>query len=143
MHGSGARRVASPYRVTDSHRLLLAGLFRRTLTGTALLGAIGGWGMLSGQKGERANRLDRIIVTATVGEDSFRLAALQQRLHQMNAPYGAEEIKQALTRLDLAYIIARGSDGAYRYRVPLFVDMMREQDLDLALSQEIQAASSP
>ena len=36
MHGSGARRVASPYRVTDSHRLLLAGLFRRTLAKRAL-----------------------------------------------------------------------------------------------------------
>lgn len=96
--------------------------------------------MLSGTRAERANRIDRLIVYATIGDDGFRLAALQRRLHELGVPYGPDEVEQALARLDIAYIAGRDPDGIHRYRVPLFVDMLREGDPDLALEQELAEA---
>ena len=60
----------------------------------------------------------------------------------MELPYTAEEVNRALQRLDLAYIVGRDPDGVHRYRVPLFIDMIREWDLDLALAEECEAARS-
>lgn len=112
------------------------------LNGGAVRDVLGGWGQLSGNDAERDNRLDRLIVYSTVAEESFTLSALQHRLHALGVSQGAEAIRQALNRLELAYIIVQGADGLYRYRVPVFTAMLRSLDLPLALSEEVGASAS-
>jgi DNA topoisomerase IB len=112
------------------------------LTGPDIRQALAGWDRLSGQDAGRDNQLDRIVVYATAGGDGFRPAELQQRLHTLALPYTAEEVNRALQRLELAYIVGRDADGVHRYRVPLFIDMIREWNLDLALAEECEAARS-
>ncbi|WP_298364782.1 hypothetical protein [Azospirillum sp.] len=121
-------------------RIIGAAPVTDALNGGAVRDALGGWGQLSGGEAERDNRLDRLIVYSTVAEESFALSALQQRLHALGVSQGAEAIRQALTRLELAYIIAQGADGLYRYQVPVFTAMLRSLDLPLALSEEVDAA---
>jgi hypothetical protein len=71
---------------------------------------------------ERLNRLDRILVYATIEDESFDMEELLVRLKPLELSYSSEEIRQSLTRLELAFIFQR-KEGRYQFRVPLFRKM--------------------
>ncbi|CAK0750862.1 hypothetical protein CCP3SC15_1710007 [Gammaproteobacteria bacterium] len=125
-------------RVIDAEAVEMA------LSQDTIFSALKGWDRLSGNRPEvfADNRLDRLIVYATVGADEFTIASLQRRLADLGAPHPAPEIDRALLRLQIAAIVRRGSGGVYRYCVPLFVDMLRECDLEQAVRQEVEADSA-
>jgi hypothetical protein len=106
---------------------------------------------------EQATRLDRLIIYTTVDkrivlqkgvrkfvktlsralskQEGFTLAEIMDKLDHCDCSYTAEQLKQSLDRLELAFIIRREGEY-YRYCVPLFQQMLKEQDLASLLKAE-------
>ncbi len=112
---------------------------------------------------EQAARLDRLIIYTTVDQrivlqkgvmkfvkplsralsnlwgsgkkEGFTLAEVMDKLELCNCTYTAEQLKQSLARLELAFIIRR-EGRFYRYCVPLFQQMLKEQELASLLRAE-------
>ncbi|HAI69323.1 MAG TPA: hypothetical protein DCM38_07805, partial [Gammaproteobacteria bacterium] len=96
-------------------------------------GALVGWRRLSSD--EDAARLDRIIVCATITQNEFSLTDIMTVLDQHHYVYTTEQLNQSLARLELAFIIQR-QNLCYNYSVPLFQEILREQDIKALLTQE-------
>jgi len=105
----------------------------RALHSQAVQGALVGWRRLSSD--EDAARLDRIIVCATITQGEFSLTDVMTVLDQHHYVYSTEQLNQSLARLELAFIIQR-HNLCYNYSVPLFQEILREQDIKALLTQE-------
>ena len=105
----------------------------RALQSQAVQGALVGWRRLSGD--EDAARLDRIIVCATITQGEFTLTDVMTILDQHHYIYTTEQLNQSLARLELAFIIQR-HNLCYHYCVPLFQEILRDQDVKALLTQE-------
>jgi hypothetical protein len=101
--------------------------------------ALTGWERMTDD--ERLNRLDRILVYATIEDESFGMEELLVRLKPLELSYSSEEIRQSLTRLELAFIFQR-KEGRYQFRVPLFRKMVLQQAPDELLQREVGGASN-
>jgi len=97
--------------------------------------ALKGWGKLSFN--DQENRLDRIIVYATIKAGEFQLGELMSLLETHDCTYTAEQVKHSLERLALSFVIKRESSGQYHYSVPLFREMLLEEDVDDLLRWEL------
>jgi hypothetical protein len=91
----------------------------KALDSQAVENALSDWGELVGP-------LARIIVYATIEQAPFTFKTLLQQLNELGVTYEVEQVKQALTRLQLSFIIYREKEQ-YRYRVPLFCEMLKRQ----------------
>jgi hypothetical protein len=101
--------------------------------------ALAGWEQLTDThlaNAEQLNRLDRIVVYATIRQPSFQLAEAITRLKTHGCQFEPEQIRQSLARLELAFILKR-SQQQYHYCVPLFKDMVLSYDPELMLQEEI------
>ncbi|MCX6578715.1 MAG: hypothetical protein NT166_00860 [Candidatus Aminicenantes bacterium] len=100
---------------------------------------LGGWVNLTPDE-PKANRLDRIIVYATIENNgTFSLKELLPLLDGLNCRAAAEDIKNSLTRLTLAFILKREKE-TYTYRVPLFTEMILQQGPKELLANELKHA---
>lgn len=88
--------------------------------------ALGHWGTSLGDNKQEDNRLDRIIVYATLTQGQFSMTELWNLLNNLNFDYHPEAVKESLARLELAYILQR-KEEKYSYCVPLFVEMIERQ----------------
>jgi hypothetical protein len=79
--------------------------------------ALAGWGQITGNP--RTDRLDRVIVYASIREESFTVVQLMRILDSLAFKYEPQEVIESLTRLELAYILKREKQ-VYSYAVPLF-----------------------
>ena len=86
--------------------------------------ALEGWGRFTTDRS--AARLDRIIVWAMLEIDEFSMEDVVRRLAELGASVRADEIRTALVRLDLAFVLGE-SGGLYRWRVPLFRERRRRE----------------
>ncbi|MDM8557640.1 AAA family ATPase [Candidatus Parabeggiatoa sp. HSG14] len=91
--------------------------------------ALAGWVRLT--KDEEHNRLDRIIVYSTVEKGEFT----REDLDLKQFPLPPNWMNDSLLRLEIAFIIKR-IGNKYDYCVPLFRDMLLEQDVKALLEQE-------
>ncbi len=107
----------------------------QALNSEAVREALKGWGKLSVD--EQENRLDRTIVYATITQGEFKLGELMSVLETLGCTYTAEQVKQSLDRLALSFVIERESPGRYNYCVPLFREMLLEEDVDELLRWEL------
>ncbi|MGA1863653.1 MAG: hypothetical protein ACMUHX_01190, partial [bacterium] len=105
----------------------------RAVNSHAIRSALSGWEVLSSE--DKANRLDRIIVYATIKKESFTLADLLRILDEHRCAYEAEHVKQSLARLELAFILSRANQH-YTFCVPIFKNMVLEQEPELLLEKE-------
>jgi len=105
------------------------------LYGEAVQSALAGWGHIYGTD-ERANRLDRIILYAGIGMDPFSQQEIMEFLHFRNCPYDPEEIRQALARLELAFILKQKRMN-WSFRVPILKEMIRKQGPENMLEMEL------
>jgi O-acetyl-ADP-ribose deacetylase (regulator of RNase III) len=103
------------------------------LSSQTVRGALMGWRRLTDD--DNAARLDRIIICATIKKGEFSLTDVMQILNAHNYLYTTEHLNQSLARLELAFIIKR-EKNQYRYCVPLFRDMLLEQNVQALLEQE-------
>lgn len=96
---------------------------------------LAGWVRLTAD--EEENRLDRIIVYATIEKNqTFTLSELFSILERLGCKASAEEIKNSLTRLVLAFILERKKE-TYTYRVPLLTRMILDQGVGELLKYEL------
>jgi len=96
---------------------------------------------MSGLEGldENANRMDRMVVYATINSNGFTLEALLKQLTSCGLKYDPEHVRQSLKRLDLAFIIGRQKDR-YDYKVPLF-KAIHQPGAEELLRREIEKAN--
>jgi hypothetical protein len=92
------------------------------------------WGQLTSNK--KSNRLDRIIVYATIDKDSFSQEELMRILEFNKCHCEPEEIKESLARMELAFILERKKQF-YSYRVPILKNMILEQNPEALLESEL------
>ncbi|WP_459872712.1 hypothetical protein [Endothiovibrio diazotrophicus] len=97
----------------------------RALDSEALRGHLAGWQELSEVPRERLAL--RLVVYATIEQESFTLAGLGEQLAAAGADIPSHRLERLLERLQLAYVIGR-EQASYRYRVPLFVETIRAQE---------------
>ncbi len=107
----------------------------RALAGDAIAGGLAGWQRLEGEGGT-GSRLDRILVYATIGWTRFTLAQVLQRLDELGEKVAPQQVKRALDRLELAFVLRR-EKGSYRYAVPLFKEQVLVQDPEALLAREL------
>lgn len=127
-------------KLTHDKRVLNQKDVEKALDTEAIWQALSGWTHLIDDD-EQATRLDRIIVYATVKKGEFNQTALINFLNKQHYVYTAEQLKQSLKRLELAFIIRRNKDR-YLYCVPLFKKMLQEHDITSLLKKEMQSALS-
>ncbi|MCP4545084.1 MAG: ATP-binding protein, partial [bacterium] len=97
--------------------------------------ALGGWNRLSDD--EDSNRLDRILVWATISRDSFTQPEALRTLEGVGGSASPEEVSRSLERLELAFVLKR-EETRYTYRVPLFQRMLMKQDPSFQLARELE-----
>jgi len=127
-------------KLTHEKRVLNQNDVKKALNSEAVLESLSGWTHLI-DNDEQATQLDRIIVYATVKKGEFNQKALINFLNKQHYVYTAEQLKQSLKRLELAFIIQRNKDR-YFYCVPLFIKMLQEQDITSLLKKELQSVLS-
>lgn len=98
--------------------------------------ALGHWGTSLGDNKQEDNRLDRIIVYATLTQGQFSITELWTLLNYLNFDYHTEAVKESLALLELAYILQR-EEEKYSYCVPLFVAMINRQGPKEMLKREL------
>ena len=79
---------------------------------------------------------DRLVVYATVSGDHFSTGELISLLQHEGVILDIAELERTLLRLEMAFILRR-EKGRWLYRVPLFVEYMREESPELKLEAEL------
>ena len=84
-------------------------------------------------------KLDRVIVYATITKESFYQEELYDVFDRFDLNIDSREIEESLFRLELSFVIVK-VDGQYRYRVPLFVDKVKEgiKSFEKMLAREVE-----
>ena len=77
--------------------------------------------------------------TAPVAVKSFTFSDLLGILAKQGFSAAPEAVKRSLVRLVLAFIL-RQKDGGYYYPVPLFRELVKQQDPEACLQEEIRRA---
>jgi hypothetical protein len=119
----------------SNQRVFSAADLRGALHSNAVRDALAGWAALSDNTEE--TRLDRIVVYATVQAGEFKLGQLRQFLETQGRNYSAEQVKQSVDRLALSFVIKREPEGRYVYCVPLFREMLLEEEVEELLQWEL------
>ncbi len=121
--------------LSSEDRVIDADDVKHALSSDAVRRALSGWETLAADDAD-GNRLDRIIVYATIEQNAFSLAELLAILETENYPVAPERVMRSLERLELAYVIGQ-VDGRYAYRVPLFREMALAREPRRLLQREL------
>jgi len=119
--------------LANDQRVLNAEDVTRALHSWEVRTALATWMQLSDD--EQINRLNRIIVYATVKRGKFRLSDVINVLKKQGCVYTNEQLSQSLNFLELAFIIRR-EEEYYSYCVPLFRKRLMKEELEILLEQE-------
>ena len=79
------------------------------------------------------------MVYATVQKDRFDLAELVEILNQHGLKPDGPKMDHSLARLELGFVLGRDDGGNYFYRVPLFREMIMQEDPAVRLKFELDA----
>lgn len=134
-------QLARGQRVIDAPQLHAA------LGAEPVFDALAGWARLSPDP--LACRIDRIVVyqvaRAQLGASGERRATLVDLLAGFDAAgvtIDPEQLRRALARLQLAYVIKREDDGPnFVFAVPLFATQFQYEEVAALLQRELQAMS--
>jgi hypothetical protein len=113
----------------EQRRIIEPADVEKAFDSQAVENALSDWGGMVAQ-------LARIIVYATIEQAPFTQQKLWQQLNALEISYQVEEVKQALTRLHLSFILKREKDR-YSYQVPLFCYMLKRQGTKEMLQEEV------
>ncbi|MGB2748920.1 MAG: AAA family ATPase [Thiofilum sp.] len=119
-------------QLQPSQRIIEVGDVHPVLTGRDLQKRLEGWSV---GIGEHEQAYDRLVVYTTVQHDSFTTGELIQTLEQQSVQFESAELERTLSRLELAFVLRR-LDKRWAYCVPLFVELMREDDLTIKRERE-------
>jgi len=79
------------------------------------------------------------VVYATVHKERFDLAELVEILNQHGLKPDGPKMDHSLARLALGFVLGRDEKGNYFYRVPLFREMIMQEDPAVRLKVELDA----
>jgi hypothetical protein len=110
--------------------------------------ALAGWARLSPDP--LACRIDRIVVYQVAGaqlvgsgERGITLVELLAAFDAAGARVDPEQVRHALARLQLAYVVRRDADGLpYVFAVPVFVTQFQREEVQALLQRELQALAA-
>lgn len=108
----------------DMHKALYSDEMRRALTGWVV-------GVT-----EEEQTYERLVVYATIEREDFTTADLLEMAKQQNLQLDTKQLEKTLSRLELAFILGRDK-GRWFYRVPLFVEYIKEDAPAAKLEAEI------
>lgn len=126
-------------------RVLDAAQVHAALVSEPVIDALAGWARLSPDP--IACRIDRIVVYQVAaaqltgsGERGIALVDLLATFDAAGARVDPEQVRQALARLQLAYVIRRESDGLpFVFAVPVFATQFQREEVQALLQRELQA----
>ncbi len=117
-----------------TQRVIEAGDIHRALQSDSITRAMEGWKNLSGIAED--DRIDRIIVYSMIMQEKFSLGELVATVETHGFSLRISALERSLARLELAFILQR--DGQYyAWRVPLFTERLREQEIGIRLADEL------
>jgi len=128
-------------------RLIDAAQLHAALAAEPVFDALAGWARLSPDP--LACRIDRIVVyhlasarLSTSGVRATSLTALLAVFDAAGVGVDPEQLRRALARLQLAYVIRRDDDGVqFVFAVPLFVTQFQHEEVAALLQRELQAVA--
>ena len=126
--------------ISDNQCVFREEEMEKALNSNTVQEALRGWQATSSsdEDNEQANRLERIIVYATIKQGEFHSAELRELLKNIGCTFTVEQIKQSLERLVLSFVIKRESQGRFVYCVPLFRrGLLEDEDVDDLLRWEL------
>ncbi len=85
----------------------------------------------------KANKLDRIIVYATVKKGEFELSELIELLKSYEFEVDFTDLERSLDRLKVSYTLDVNDKGTYFFRLPLFREYVLKSAFEVKLVQEI------
>ncbi len=135
-------------QLTRGQRVIEATHLHVALAADPVMDALSGWARLSPDP--QACRVDRIVVYQIAlgqlrggGAQGVTLVDLLAAFDTAGAPVEAEQLRRALARLQLAYVIRREHDGLpYVFAVPLFATQFQREEVQALLQRELQSASA-
>jgi len=117
----------------DDHQIS-RDIVQRALNAEAIAEALSGWGRLTANA--RASRIDRVIIYKGITGGAVDLGTILRLFDSTEFTVEADDVQQALMRLQLAFIL-RKSDVGYSFAVPLFRRQLTGEDIELLLNQEL------
>ena len=111
-------------------RVIEAGDVHNALYSDDINKAIAGW-VISDE--EQARFYDKLVVYSSIDQEDFSSGELIQSLQKKGVKVDMSEFDASLARLELAYIIGKDQQGRYRYRVPLLVEMIKNDSPQIRL----------
>ncbi len=126
-------------------RVLDAAQVHAALVSEPVMDALAGWARLSPDP--VACRIDRIVVyqvalaqLAGSGERGITLLELLAAFDAAGVRVDPEQVRHALARLQLAYVIRREADGLpFVFAVPVFVTQFQREEVQALVQRELQA----
>jgi hypothetical protein len=115
-------------------RMIEARHIAQAMASNAVQDALAGWGRLSND--EQACRIDRIVVYHTALHGKTSLAELADLLDASGRASAPEALRQALARLQLAFVLRR-CDGGFEFAIPLFLNQFEAGETAVLLRQEL------
>ena len=119
-------------------RVLGAAHLQAALASTRIRNALAGWSELGASEAEC--RLDRITVYASVKQGRFSLTELLAWLEAAGLSVQPEALRQSLSRLVLAFVVARNGQQ-FQYQVPLQRRLILDEDTDYLLRSEVRSVT--
>ena len=120
--------------LAPNQRLIEASDVAPALTSDELRRALSGW--VVGET-DLEQAYERLVVYGTIAVESFTAGELLAQAEQQGVSVDTLELDRTLSRLELSFILGR-KEGRWFYRVPLFVDYIREDSPELKLKAELQ-----
>jgi WD40 repeat protein len=121
--------------LSPNQRVIESGDIQRALHHEKLRNALSGW-VIGESKLEQ--QYDRMMVYATVTREDFSTGELLDYLQEQGLVVDTGELDRTLARLELAFILGQ-QEGRWFYRVPLFVERLRQDDPELRLATEVKS----
>jgi hypothetical protein len=130
-------------------RVIDATQVHAALVSEPVFDALAGWARLSPDP--LACRIDRIVVYQVAcaqlrgsGERGIALVELLAGFDAAGVALDPEQLRRALARLQLAYVIRRDADGLpYVFAVPVFSTQFQLEEVQALLQRELQALAAP
>ena len=115
-------------------RIIEAGDVHNALHSDAIRKELSGWAV-GNTSFER--HYDRLVVYATITMQDFSTGELITLLQDKGEKLNIAELERTLSRLEMAFVLGRDA-GRWSYRVPLFIEYMREESPELKFAAELQ-----
>ena len=120
--------------IDKSQKLITQKDINHALHNREILDYFNDWNDMS--KDRREKWIDRVVLYGTIEQGAFNDGDLQKIIETHKLEINSNELDKSLVRLRLGYIIKKVEDG-FVYRVPLFVESVKELNVKERFLEEV------